>query len=262
MRLRHLHLPGLTSYTHASRLQDILVASLLAHKYPEPAPANPSSSSSVSKTPSSSPAPDPTIITAQFHPVYTCGRREVNTVSEEQKAYLRSTGAEFHPALRGGQTTFHGPGQLIAYPILDLRRHGLSPRNHVCLLEKTLIATCARYGIQGFTTENPGVWVSDEKKIAALGVHVRRGMTSHGVGLNVNTDLDWFKHIVACGLVGKSTTNFRSEGVEGVEVESVGEGFVEEIARRLEGVEGVVGVSEAEVLREAEDMGVGIEVRM
>lgn len=234
MRLAHLRVPHTTPYSHASVLQDRLVQRLLASK------ANPSHSSSL-------PPPDPTIITAQFHPVYTCGRREVGTLSQEQIDYLRDDGrAEFVEAMRGGQTTFHGPGQLVAYPVIDLKRHALSPRCYVRLLEDTLIATCKRYWIRGFTTENPGVWTSEGTKIAALGVHLRRNVTSHGIGLNVSTDLWWFNRIVACGLEGKETTSFERERVNGIGVEEVGEVFVKEFAKGL-GVEETYRIEEHEV---------------
>lgn len=83
----------------------------------------------------------------------------------------------------------------------------------MCLLEKSVIATAARYGVEAFTTENTGVWTSEEDKLAAVGVHMRRNVTSHGVGLNVSTDLGWFGRIVACGLEGKRATSLEKEGV-------------------------------------------------
>lgn len=225
--LHHIHLPGVSSYATAARLQEHLVSRFLA-----------------SKPPSNAAIPPPHIITAQFNPVYTCGRREVGTVSTKQQDYLRADGrAEFVEAMRGGQTTFHGPGQLVAYPILDLRTHKMTPRTYVCLLEKSLIAVCAKYGIKAITTEHTGVWTSPNDKIAALGVHMRRNITSHGVGLNINTDLWWFDRIVACGLEGKRTTSFAREGVEGIGVETVGTDFVHEIVQRLEGVEDVRSVA-------------------
>ncbi|EOA81319.1 hypothetical protein ACJQWK_10876 [Exserohilum turcicum] len=232
LKLRHIHLPGLVPYATAARLQETLVSRFLA-----------------AKPPSSQPAPPPHLITANFHPVYTCGRREIGSISESQQAYLRASNrADFVEALRGGQTTFHGPGQLVGYPILDLRTHKLTPRHYVCLLEKSLIATCARFGVKAITTEHTGVWTSPDDKIAAVGVHMRRNVTSHGVGLNVSTDLWWFDRIVACGLEGKRTTSLEREGVEGLSVQSVGEVFVEEVAQRLEGVDGVESVPEEEVL--------------
>lgn len=231
MRLAHLRLPQPVAYTHASNLQDVLVQRLLAWKQQPPHSAT-------------TPPPDPTIITAQFHPVYTCGRRELGTISPSQITHLQASGrASFVEALRGGQTTFHGPGQLVAYPIIDLRRHGMTPRGYVRVLEEAVMGTCGRFGIRGFRTENAGVWTSERRKIAAVGVHLRRNVTSHGVGVNVGTELWWFGRIVACGLEGVEATSFEREGVSGVGVREVGEVFVEELAGRL-GVEEVYEIGE------------------
>ena len=220
MRLAHLAIPGISRYHQVASIQDHLVSRLLAFK--------------AQLHQQEADTPKPSIITAQFHPVYTCGRREIGSVSAEQQEFLRHGGrADFVEALRGGQTTFHGPGQLVAYPIIDLKRHGISPRDYVCLLERSVIATCERYGVKGTTTENPGVWTSPDKKIAAVGVHLRRNVTSHGIGLNVDTDLWWFSRIVACGLEGKKTTSLRAEGWKGGGVDQVGRVFVEEMASRL-----------------------------
>ncbi|THZ14749.1 lipoyltransferase [Aureobasidium pullulans] len=233
MLIRHIKLPGIVPYIKAANLQQDLVTKFLAHK----------------ASPATTKAPIPTIITAEFSPVYTCGRREVGTVSEKQQAFLRDGGnADFYEALRGGQTTFHGPGQLVAYPIIDLKKHNLSPRNYVCLLEKTLIKTCSRYGIKAMTTEHPGVWTTPDDKISALGVHLRRNITSHGIGLNINTDLKWFSRIVACGLEGKRTTSFENEGVKDQSVPEVADAFVQQLADSLEGINGVELVSEESVM--------------
>jgi len=229
--LRHISLPGIVPYATAARLQEQLVARFLA-----------------SKPPSNAPAPPPHIITAQFQPVYTCGRREVGKVVRSQQDFLRANGrAEFVEAMRGGQTTFHGPGQLVAYPIIDLRTHKLTPRSYVCLLEKSLISTCAKYGIEAMTTEHTGVWTSPDDKIAAIGVHMRRNITSHGVGLNVNTDLWWFDRIVACGLQGKRTTNFVKHRGENTPLDDVGRDLVGEVGERLHGVEYIEVVEDDEM---------------
>jgi lipoate-protein ligase B len=240
MRLAHLPLPRLTHYTYASSIQSHLVSLLLASK------ANPSASS-----------PDPVLLTAQFTPVYTCGRREIGTLTPSQIAHLRADGrASFHEALRGGQTTYHGPGQLVAYPIIDLKRHGLRPRDYVCLLESAVIKTCARYGVKGFRTENPGVWVSEDRKVCALGVHLRRNVTSHGIGLNVTKEpLGWFERIVACGLEGKGATSLENEGVRGLSVEEVGGVFVEEFVGMLGGVEEVYRTQERDLGLKVVDKG-------
>ncbi|KAF2752181.1 octanoyltransferase [Sporormia fimetaria CBS 119925] len=225
MRLQRLHFPTTIPYTLASTLQESLVTRFLASK----------------ASPHYLVPPPPTIITASFTPTYTLGRRDQNTLTPCTLSHLSKNGtAAVHTTLRGGQTTFHGPGQLVAYPILDLRAHKLRPRDYICLLEASVIATCKRFGITAFRTQNTGVWVSEDEKIAALGVHMRRNITSHGIGLNVSTDLSWFDRIVACGLEGKRTVSFESLGVKGKSVEEVGRVFVEEMAERLEGVEAVV----------------------
>ncbi|KAF1983841.1 octanoyltransferase [Aulographum hederae CBS 113979] len=232
MKLHHLPLPGLTPYAHAANLQASLVSRFLAHK------ANPESVS----------APPPTLITAQFNPVYTCGRREIGTITKEQQDFLTKAGphgkAEFHEALRGGQTTFHGPRQLVAYSILDLRSHGLTARNYVCLLEGTVIATLKRYGVEGIRTENTGVWVTPDTKIASIGVHLRRNVSSHGVGLNVGLERWWWERIVACGLPEKRPTSIREEGAADVGVEDVGIAFAEELAKGLKNIDGVERMNE------------------
>jgi len=173
----------------------------------------------------------------------------VGKLSDSEIAYLKAgTGqgkAEFHAALRGGQTTYHGPGQMTAYPIIDLKRHGLTARCYVNLLEEVMIKTCARHGIRAFRTANTGVWVSEDRKIGAVGVHLRRHVSSHGVSLNVrNTVQPWFDRIVACGLEDKKATSFQAEMPEesSLSPEQVAEEFVHELAEALDGVDGRVRV--------------------
>lgn len=236
MYLYHVHLPGLTPYLRASAIQSHTVRVLLDHKaLPDPVQR---------KTPS----PSPTLLTFQTPPTYTCGRREIGRLSSTQIAYLQNERkAEFHEALRGGQTTFHGPGQLVAYLMRNLEARPSSSRNHVQLLETSVIDTCSKYGIKGFTTENPGVWTSPEKKIASVGVHLRRYVTSHGIGLNVTTDLSWFNRIVACGLVGKKATSFEKEGVLVNDIGEVANVLASCVAASLPGSVEVKTVTEKEV---------------
>lgn len=247
MRLHHLHLPDLTPYLRASAIQSHFVRVQLDHK----------------KAPSSSPAPHPFLLTFQTPPTYTCGRREVGTLSSEQIDHLKAGGkAEVYEALRGGQTTFHGPGQVTAYLVVSLQAHRLKPRTHVKLLEESVIATCATYGLDSHTTHNPGVWVGkdpDDRKLASVGVHLRRHVSSHGIGLNVSVDLGWFDRIVACGLIGKKATNIEREislaremnGINSLQVLDVASTFATNVAERLENVdENVVNVSEIDALPE------------
>lgn len=232
MILRHIHLSGPTKYSHAVALQSEIVIKTLdyraqqkhthdAHELCQP--------------------PNPTLITFQTFPTYTCGRREIGKLSPSQRAYLENNGtAEYHEALRGGQTTFHGPGQMTAFLISSLRDHQLKPRNYVHLLEAMTIDTCLHYKVDVFTTENPGVWQTSDDKIASIGVRLQSGVSSYGVGLNVSVDLSWFDRIVACGLVGKRATSLEKAGNPGLLVEDVAPRFAEFVAKRLPGVDGRV----------------------
>lgn len=199
------------------------------------------------KSASASSPPPPTLLTFQFRPVYTLGRREkgskVDTVS------LSDGGrADIFETFRGGQTTFHGPGQMVAYPIIDLRSFdstssvpGSTPvahipvRCYVSLLEQTLIQVLSQhYGIASAqTTENTGVWVDPDHKIAALGIHVRRSVTSHGIALNMSTDLRWFERIVACGLPDKKTTTVEKWTGQNAPVSEAANWFAEALATNL-----------------------------
>ena len=111
-----------------------------------------------------------------------------------------------------------------------------------------MIRTCGHYGVKAMRTENPGVWVNDTEKICALGVHLRRHITSHGIGLNVSTDLGWFERIVACGLEGKGTTSLEAQGVQGVQVGEVADVFVKMLAGGLQGIDGLQRMEEDELV--------------
>ena len=146
------------------------------------------------------------------HPhVYTLGRRGQHSdilVSEKTLGELR---AETHFTDRGGETTYHGPGQLVGYPIVNLRRWGGGVRDYVETLERTLIVALAEYGIDAHCEGKPtGVWVGDAK-IAAIGVRVSRSVTMHGFALNVSPDLSYFDHIVPCGMPGVGVTSMERE---------------------------------------------------
>ncbi len=118
---------------------------------------------------------------------------------------------------RGGRYTYHGPGQRVGYAMLDLQARGLGVRDYVCGLEEWLIRTLARFGLAGERREGRiGVWVrrgSRERKIAALGVRVRRWVAFHGIALNVEPDLGHFDGIVPCGIEGFGVTSLAAEGV-------------------------------------------------
>ncbi|CAG0885335.1 unnamed protein product [Darwinula stevensoni] len=141
--------------------------------------------------------------------VYTVGiRSSLYPPSEEMR--LKEMGAEFYRTSRGGLITFHGPGQLVAYPVLNLQVWTPSVKWYVCQLEKTIIELCHQLDIYASTSPYTGVWVQN-KKIAAIGIRMSRWVTSHGIGLNCNTDLSWFDHIVPCGIADKGVTSLSQE---------------------------------------------------
>jgi lipoyl(octanoyl) transferase len=147
------------------------------------------------------------------HPhVITLGRngRMDNLLADEHA--LASAGISFFPTDRGGDITYHGPGQLVGYPILDLREWKRDVVAYVRAVEQVIIDTLADYGIAaGRVPKLTGVWV-DGRKIAAIGVHISRWVTSHGFALNVATDLNYFHYIVPCGLT-KPVTSMAALGV-------------------------------------------------
>ncbi len=124
---------------------------------------------------------------------------------------------------RGGQATWHGPGQLVGYPLLDLRKRGSDLHRYLRDLEEFLILLCADYGVTASRREGlTGVWVG-ERKIASLGVGVRRWISMHGFALNICGPLDGFAHITPCGIAGVEMTSLEREGAVGVSVEAVAE---------------------------------------
>ncbi|XP_066541918.1 octanoyl-[acyl-carrier-protein]:protein N-octanoyltransferase LIPT2, mitochondrial [Hoplias malabaricus] len=153
--------------------------------------------------------PRNTLLLCEHHPVYTIGIRRTQYPAEEEQR-LRDLGADFFRTNRGGLITFHGPGQLVCYPIFNLGCFKKSVRWYVCELERTVIKTCSKFGIKASTSPDTGVWVGNNK-ICAIGIHCGRYVTSHGLALNCNTDLKWFENIVPCGIVGKGVTSLSQE---------------------------------------------------
>ncbi|MDE2823151.1 MAG: lipoyl(octanoyl) transferase LipB [Chloroflexota bacterium] len=156
----------------------------------------------------------PALLLLLQHPhVYTLGRRGAETDILVSPTTIHELGAEVYHTDRGGEATYHGPGQLVGYPILDLRAAGLGPLAYVRALERVIVSTLAELGIQATSEDKPtGVWV-DNAKIAAIGVRVSRGVTMHGFALNVDPDLSYFNHIVPCGMPGASVTCVAEQGV-------------------------------------------------
>ena len=164
------------------------------------------------------------------HPhVYTLGKSGDFSnllLSEEQ---LAEKGATFYKINRGGDITYHGPGQVVGYPILDLENFFTDIHKYLRLLEETIILTLAEYGLKATRSDGEtGVWLDVgtpfARKICAMGVRASRWVTMHGFALNVNTDLGYFDHIVPCGIRGKAVTSLSVE----LNQESVNENEVKE----------------------------------
>jgi len=167
-------------------------------------------------------APD-VLLLLEHPPVITLGRNgdwHNLVVSEEM---LKARGVTRHHVDRGGDITFHGPGQLVGYPLLKLERHEQDVHRFMRHLEETIIRTVAEYGIEAWREEKmTGVWTTDGK-ICAMGIHISRWVTLHGFALNVNTDLSYYDLIVPCGLVGKSVTSMQAMMGREIELKQVAE---------------------------------------
>ena len=142
------------------------------------------------------------------HPhVFTLGRGADSSNILTDRAELRALSVEVHETGRGGDVTYHGPGQLVGYPIVNLRPDRCDVHRYVRDVEEMLIRTIADFGITGSRISGlTGVWVGNDK-IGAIGVRIARWITSHGFALNVNTDLSYFRMIVPCGIEGKGVTS-------------------------------------------------------
>lgn len=168
---------------------------------------------------------DDYLISVTHRPVYTLGRH-ADPANVLHADWLRARGAEMVEADRGGDVTFHGPGQLVVYPIIDLLSRGLGVKSYVSLLEESVIRTLADYGVKSGRVDGAtGVWVDcgtpAERKICAIGLRCSRFITMHGLALNVSADLSWFSAINPCGFTDRGVTSMECELGGGQELEDV-----------------------------------------
>ena len=171
------------------------------------------------------------------HPhVYTLGKSGDSfhlLVSEEK---LKEIGATYYPINRGGDITYHGPGQIVGYPLLDLEHFFTDIHKYMRYLEEAIIRTIAHYGIVGGRIDGlTGVWLDIDdpqkaRKIAALGVKCSRWLTMHGFAFNVNTDLNYFNHIVPCGITDKKVTSLSNELGHEMDMDEVKRILLQELA--------------------------------
>ena len=144
------------------------------------------------------------LILVEHDHVYTLGK------NANSNNILNST-CEIIQTQRGGDVTYHGPGQLVAYPIVNLKKKKIGVKNYISMIEKLISNILIDYNLDPqILKEETGVWVQD-KKIASIGIHVTRGVTMHGLAINVNTDLSYFDNIISCGIQGVKMTSLDKE---------------------------------------------------
>lgn len=173
------------------------------------------------------------------HPhVYTLGRsgKENNMLLSEEQ--LQKIGATLYHIDRGGDITYHGPGQLVCYPIINLEDYHLGLKEYVHLLEEVVIRVCASYGIEaGRLNGATGVWLDGEtsraRKICAIGVRSSHFVTMHGFAFNVNTDLRYFSYIHPCGFIDKGVTSLQKELGREIDMDEVIERIISEFKDKL-----------------------------
>ncbi|MCP9438633.1 MAG: lipoyl(octanoyl) transferase LipB [Nitrospira sp.] len=165
-----------------------------------------------------------TIIILEHDPVYTMGRSTRPDDRPTDERILRATGADVQVVNRGGSATFHGPGQVVVYPVLKVTTYAAGPKRLVWLLEEVILRLLARWNIEGYRlAQKPGVWVLSPflAKIASIGVRIQQGVSLHGFALNVDMDLSPFGLIRPCGLADCRMTTMSHLGVTGLSVATV-----------------------------------------
>ncbi len=193
--------PGLVDYAPALAWQQTLVAQRIAAEIPD------------------------ALVLLEHPPVFTLGR------GGDERYLLDPGRVPVHRVGRGGEVTFHGPGQLVGYPILDLKQHGKDVHRYLRLIEDVVIAALAAWDIAATRRDGlTGVWVGTDK-IASIGIGVRRWVTLHGFALNVNTDLSYFSAIVPCGLPGVRMTSMQELLKEAIPLDTVQAAVAQSFAR-------------------------------
>lgn len=201
--------------------------------------------------------PNPLVLTFEFEPTYTGGKRIKKSITESQikafenfvpKHQINNIKPKFVQVERGGEITFHGPGQMVAYVILDLKSFKDFPAKCLISCMETATINClknlkidesSQLNLEAKLTEKTGVWTVNNKKIASLGIHVRRSITSHGVCINVTPDLSYLNSFEMCGTSDHAATSIGNErpGIQ-ISVQDVAISFVRELAKLL-GIETV-----------------------
>lgn len=201
---------GLMEYKDAWDYQEKLLRENLAAKSADSQHSGPQGTDAITST-------KHYLLFVEHPPVYTLGKsgkEEHVLINEEERL---KQGIDFYHTNRGGDITFHGPQQIVVYPIFDLEKFYTDIGRYLRELEEVVILTLAEYGIVGGRSSGEtGVWIDasvkgKERKICAMGVRCSRWITMHGLALNVNTDLNYFNHIIPCGIVNKKVTSIKEE---------------------------------------------------
>jgi len=173
-----------------------------------------------------------TVLLLEHPPVLTLGRSAKEQHVLAPREVLEARGIAVHEVGRGGDATYHGPGQLVAYPIIDLKPDRKDVRKYVWSLEETMIRTCGDFGLPATRIQGlNGAW-TDDRKIGAVGVRISRWVTMHGLALNVDSDLSYFELIVPCGIPDKTVTSLSAELGRAVHVDDV----IDPLARHFAGL--------------------------
>jgi len=175
------------------------------------------------------------LLLLQHRPVYTAGRRQTEEEVALERARLTNLGADFVPTQRGGQITYHGPGQIVGYPLIDLGRYqpAMGIRDYICRMQKTMSAVLKdEYGIASVPSDNTGIFLNDTTKIGSIGVQVRHRLATHGFAFNVTREpLAWFNQVVACGLADVKAECMENAMGESITVDEVFPPLVETFGR-------------------------------
>jgi lipoyl(octanoyl) transferase len=202
------------------------------------------------------------LLLLEHPPVYTKGRRSTRDELPMGPDWYRMQGIEVRETDRGGRVTYHGPGQLVGYPIVSLKPYGDDVHEYIRRIERLIIAALSDWSLDAEIVDGlTGVWTAERRKVASIGVHVSRGVTTHGFAINVNNDLQPFEWIVPCGIESCRMTSLARElGAEqdlGAFSTTVGERFgelyerrrvevtIDELSERLGGLEALAGATPA-----------------
>lgn len=221
--VRFQHLPQ-AAYAPTWALQETLLKGIIDRKI---ARRNAGLQTDEDSTDPALTLPESHLLFVEHSHVLTLGKSGLADHVVAPKLRLEELGVEYFPINRGGDITYHGPGQLVGYPILDLDQFFTDIGRYMRLLEEAVIRTCAEYGVTAGRIDGlTGVWVDPEaglgaRKIAALGVKCSRWVTMHGFAFNLNTDLDFFDLIVPCGIADRAVTSLAKETNKAVDMEVV-----------------------------------------